>query len=388
MSRQRLEARKPGIYRVHQRGCEPEGKCKCPPSYQARVYVTAQGRSATKHFSALREAQIWQAEAKGAVRVGKLRAGTKRTVEQAAEELLAGMRDGSITSRSGKPYKPATIRSYDRALRLRILPAFGRMKLSDVQAGRVQRFVEGLTREGLDPSTVRNTLDPLRVVFRRAVRLGEAAVDPTDLLDLPALSKRRRTVSLSPTDAQAMLDALPEGERALWAVAFFAGLRRGELRALRWSDVDLAGQPPAIAVSRTWDDNEGERDDTKTEAGTRSVALPNIVVRHLADHGLATGRAGADLVFGRTADLPFVPSTIRRRALKAWEDSYVCTHQARHAAASFLIACPDVSDLELMETIGHSDIRTTKNIYGHRLPGSHSRVAAAMDALLAGSGGQ
>lgn len=167
------------------------------------------------------------------------------------------------------------------------------------------------------------------------------------------------------------------------ATALFCGLRRGELMALRWSDVDLAAQPATVHVARTWDAVEGELDEAKTEAGTRTVAVPTIVARLMAAHGLLTARDGDDLVFGRTAALPFVPSTIRSRALKAWGESYICTHQARHAAASFLSSRPDVSLLELTRSIGHSDVRTTLNIYGHVLPDSGARVADSLDAMIA-----
>lgn len=381
MAGQRLEkTREPGISRVHERGCDPDGRCKCAPRYQAAVYVTAQDRRVRKHFDSAREAKAWRSEALSAVRTGKLRAVPRRTLDEAADELLAGMKDGTIVNRSRRPYKPATIRSYERALKLRVRPALGRMRLSDVGPGHVQRLAEQLLREGLDASTVRNTLDPVRVIFRRALRLGEVSSDPTGALELPA-PQGRRTVNLGPADALALVEALPEGERALWAVAFFCGLRRGELRALRWTDVDLAAQPPTVRVERTWDDDEGEV-TAKSEAGERVVALPEYVTRLLAAHALATGRDGDALVFGATAERPFVPTTIRRRAMKAWGDGYLSPHQARHAAASFLISRPDVSDYELTRTMGHSDVRTTKNIYGHLLPDSTGRVAASMDAMI------
>ena len=184
------------------------------------------------------------------------------------------------------------------------------------------------------PSTILNTLDPLRVIFRRALRLREVNLDPRRRLICPLRAGGAHRQPVGPGRPRAV-DALPEAERALWATALFCGLRRGELRALRSTDVDLAGQPAALRVARTRDDTEGELQEAKTEARTRTVAVPALVASFLAAHGLHTRRDGRSLVFGRTADLPFMPSTIRRRALDAWGERYVCTHQARHAAASF-----------------------------------------------------
>src|SRR3954454_4979265 len=381
---QRVETtRHPGIYRVHARDCTGK-RCRC--TYQAAVFDSTTGKRIRRNFASERAARIWRADVMNAASKGHVITPAKRTVQQAADELLAGMRDGSIVNRSNRPYKPAAIRSYERALRLRVLPAFGARKLSTVTRGDVQRFAEGLLREGMNASTVRNTLDPLRVILRRAIQLGEIAVDPMAALALPA-PQGRRTVALSAKDALALVDALPESEWALWAVALFCGLRRGELRALRWSDVDLTAQPATMAATRTWDDDEGEV-GAKTEHGHRIVAMPSFVARLLAAHGLATGRDGVDLVFGATATRPFTPTTIRRRALKAWGDSYLTPHQARHAAASFLISRADVSTLELTRTIGHSDVRTTMNIYGHLLPDSGARVASSLDAMIAAASGQ
>jgi integrase len=383
VANQRVEAtRKPGIYRVHERKCDG-GRCRCVPSYQAAVYVAAQGKRLRKHFPSIREAEAWRAEALGAVHSGQLRAVRPRTLREAADELVAGMADGTLLNRSRRPYKPATVRSYRRALTLRVLPELGHLRLADVRPGHLQRFAEALIRDGLDASTVRNTVDPVRVIFRRAVRLGELNVDPTTNLDLPA-ARGRRHVCVGPADALALVDALPEAERALWALALFGGLRRGELRGLRWSDVDLAVQPATVTVTRTWDDDEGEV-AVKTDAGERVVAIPELVSGLLAAHGLATGRDGDAFVFGTTATRPFTPSTVRRRALRAWQAAelpYLTTHEARHAAASFLISRPDVSPLELTRTIGHSDQRTTMNIYGHLLPDSGRRVAASLDAMI------
>ncbi len=95
----------------------------------------------------------------------------------------------------------------------------------------------------------------------------------------------------------------------------YAGLRYGELRALRWSDIDLEARE--IRVARGWDAKEGEQ-AAKTAAGRRTVPLIARLVPFLAAHKLATGRDDDALVFGASADVPFEPSAVRRRALAAW----------------------------------------------------------------------
>jgi integrase len=71
------------------------------------------------------------------------------------------------------------------------------------------------------------------------VARGDVAVNPTTGLELPAVRGRRDRI-VSPEQAAKLLEALPERDRAMWATALYGGLRRGELQALRWEDVDLA----------------------------------------------------------------------------------------------------------------------------------------------------
>jgi integrase len=199
-----------------------------------------------------------------------------------------------------------------------------------------------------------------------------------------ALSCRRFEGSViieSPETAQTLLDALPDDQRALWAVALFAGLRRGELLGLRWVDVDFA--KGVIRVERGWDLYAGVI-AAKSSAAVRSVPTAFPVRRELRDLKLRSGRDGEDLVFGRTATEPFFPSTIRSRANAAWKKANIqpmTLHEARHCAISFFIASG--LDLKQVSTwAGHSDIRVTLNRYAHLIPGSERDAADRLSAYL------
>jgi integrase len=210
------------------------------------------------------------------------------------------MKAGTIPTRSGSRYKPSAIRSYERALKLRILPALGDMKLGDVHRSDVQDLVDRLTADGLAASSVANALDPLRVIYRRAIRRDLVGLDPATGLELRRPDGRRDRIA-SPDEAARLLDALPDDDRAVWATAMYAGLRRGELRALRHSDVDLDGR--VIRVERGWDDDEGEQEG-KTKAARRTVPVIARLAPLLAEHKLRTGRGGAS----RSCSRPMPPN--------------------------------------------------------------------------------
>ena len=244
----------------------------------------------------------------------------------------------------------------------------------------VQDFVDGLRSQGLSPSTIANILDPLRVIFRRAIRRDEVAVDPTENLDLPAIRGRRDRIEppRSPTSASS---PSPESERAFWAVALFCGLRRGELRGLQWTNVDFdAG---VIRVERSWDPVKGPV-DVKTGAGRRAVPMAFVVRRELMAHKQRTNRDGPDLVFGRTTTEAFFASTIRARANKAWEAAGlepITPHEARHCAISYFIAA-GLDWKQISTWAGHGDVRQTWNRYGHLVPGGEQAAAERVEAYL------
>ncbi len=372
-----------GIEVRHKKACasRDDRRCNCEPTYQASVWSARESKRIRKTFPTLAEARAWRSETQTGVRRGTLRAPANTTVEEAADDLIAGMKSGRIRTRSGDLYKPSAIRSYEAALRDHIVPRVRRTRLADVQHRDVQRIADDLLAEGRDPSTIRNALMPLRVILRRAVEDGDLAVNPCAHLRLPAVRGRRERIA-SPEEAQRLLAALPARDRPIWATALYAGLRRGELMALRWNDVDLAAG--VIRVERSYDDKGRVEIEPKSRAGRRTApivgALRDILVEHKARQGRDDG-----LVFGSSAETPFVPSNLWRRAQRAWKrDSLkpIGLHEARHTFASVLIAA-GVNAKAITTYMGHASIQTTYDLYGKLMPGSESEAAALVDAYLA-----
>jgi integrase len=394
-----------GIRVRHSRSCRSRdgARCSCTPSAEAWVYSRRDDKKIRKTFSgrgALSAAKGWRADALTALNRGRLRAPTQTTLAEAAAEWLEGAKSGAIPNRAGDRYKPAALRGYERSLNLRILPELGHMRLSAITRADVQDFADQFTAKGLAPSTVQNTLDPLRVIFRRAIRRDVIAVDPTENLELRRPKGRRERIA-TPAEAVALLAQLAGVERVLYATAFYTGLRRGELRALRRSDVDLPGR--VIHVRRGWDDVEGEQDG-KSEAAERDVPILDLLAPELAAHLLRLQPGGDPLVFGLDAEQPFYPSTVRNRAMAAWKaandqarDEHVKAggneddaprlepiglHEARHTCASILIAS-GANPKVIQKVMGHATIQMTFDQYGHLMPGGLEEAASAANRYLA-----
>jgi integrase len=371
----------PGIRVRHAKVCpfRSGAVCRCRPTYQASVWSAREGKRLFKTFATLAEAKAWRSEAQVALRRGTMRAGSSGTLRAAAEAWLEGVKSGAIRNRSGHAYKPSVIRGYETALAMRVLPELGSLRLSEVCRVDLQDFADRLCADGLDPSTVRNTLMPLRAIVRRAVARGEVVVNPTSGLELPAMEGARDRIA-SPAEAAELLAALPEHDRALWATAMYAGLRRGELLALRWEDVDLAGG--VIHVERSWDAKEGAV-APKSRAGWRTVPIPAVLRDYLVEHKLRSGRH-VGLVFGTSYTQPFTPSNVRKRANVAWLRAGlepIGLHECRHTFASLMIAA-GVNAKALSAYMGHSSVTITLDRYGHLMPGNESEAAQRLDAYL------
>lgn len=370
-----------GIRKLHSTGCAARkgGKCACRAGYEAFVFSTRDRKKIRQTFPTLAAAKAWRVDALAGLRLGTLRAPRPITIRQAADHLLVGMRAGSVRTRSGDVYKPSAIRSYEAALRLHVLPELGGLKLTEVQRRDIQRLADDLLATGRDPSTIRNALMPLRVIYRRALQDGDIAVNPCIHLRLPA-SRGRRDRIVSPEQAAALIGELPSADRALWALALYAGLRRGELMALRWADVDLAAG--IILIQRSWDAKARLFVEPKSRAGRRRVPIGAVLRDILVEHKM--GSEG-ELVVGRhKGGTPFNDTSVAGRAHKRWILAGlepIGLHEARHTFASLMIAA-GVNARALTTYMGHSSVTVTYDRYGHLMPGNEDEAAALLDAYL------
>jgi integrase len=370
-----------GIEVRHARSCASRAgkRCNCRPGYRVAAYDAISKRKVSKTFRTLGEARRWRAGAQTQAAKGVRLAGTSQTLLEAAEAFVDGIASGTIRTRTGDRYKPSVVREYERSLRLHVLPMLGGAKLSRVQRRDVQHLTDELLVSGADPSTIRNALKPLQVIYRRAIEDGDLAVNPCERLRLPAVRGRRERIA-SPTEAAALVAALRAEDRALWGCAFYAGLRRGELRALRWDDVDLAGGLIRVERSMT---SHGETGEPKSRAGRRGVPIVAALRDLLVEHKLATRRE-TGLVFGTSATQPFTPTAVRKRALTAWGRANldpIGLHECRHTFASLLIAA-GVNAKAITAYLGHASIQTTFDLYGHLMPGNEDEAVALVDAYL------
>lgn len=382
-----------GIQERHGRGCRSQrggtggtggtgGRCDCAPTYRARVWDPETETRITRTFSSLTEAKGWHRDALIELRKGRRpQTRSTTTLEAAASAWLERMTTGVVRARGGEQYKPATIRSYERNLRLRVLPLLGTQPITDIRRADLQELVDAMGEDGAEAATVHGPIIAIKALFRFEISRGRisANANPTRGLEMPGVTGRRDRIA-DPVEAAQLLTAVPLEDRPVWATATYAGLRRGELKALRVGAVDLSAR--VIDVERGWDDLEGEI-ATKGR-NRRRVPIPNVLAPTLREHLIRSGRRGDDLIFGTTDRAPFAPGNLTRRADDAWADAgltRITLHECRHTFASLMIAA-GVNAKTLSTYMGHASISTTFDLYGHLMPGNEDQAACLLDSFL------
>lgn len=312
------------------------------------------------------------------------------TVRQFLTDWLEGMRPPTV--------RPKTYASYEQTVRLYLVPALGRHRLTTLTPEVVQRLLNQKRDDGLAPNSVRTIRAVLRKALNDAEKWGRVPRNVARLAT-PPKAKHREMKALSPAQARVFLDAAREHRLgALFSVAVALGLRQGEILGLRWGDVDL--EQRALTVRAAMQRVKGQGltfVDLKSDRSRRVVDLPLVLVHALRAHRarqreerLKAGPVWRDhgLVFptrlGTPLDGPNVTKYFQRLLDRAGLER-LRFHDLRHSCAS-LCAAQGLSAHDVSRLLGHSDIRLTLNTYTHLFEEGRRRAADAMDGLFGGVG--
>ena len=289
---------------------------------------------------------------------------------------------------------PKTRERYLELIRLHIRPHIGGLQLHRLQPVHLAELYGGLLKQGLSPGTIAHVHRVVRKALTVAVEWNLLSRNPAAIAK-PPRGQTHEIEVITVEHAQKILRCLRG--RFLYpiiALALATGMRRGELLALRWGDVDLdAGR---IQVERSLEQTKaGLRiKEPKTKHGRRGIKVPPSIVAELKAHWtqqqqyrlkLGLGRAGnGDLVFSRRDGMlrsPNATSREWRQLLAEFKLPAISLHALRHTHASQLIAS-GMDVLTISRRLGHASPTVTLNVYGHLFGSSDDRAAEIIEAAF------
>lgn len=288
------------------------------------------------------------------------------TLAEAGERYLLHL--GGVMER-----KRSTVQDYSIMLTRHLAPFFAGRSLDSIDTDLVAAYRRAKASDGLAPKTVQNHLAFLHGVFAHAVKRGWARANPVATLDRPPTRGADPDIRfLDDGELEALVRAVPDDalggvERVLYLAAAMTGLRRGELLALRWQDVDWTAG--LVRVRRSY--TRGEWGSPKSRRSTRAVPMADRVGADLERlYQRSTFQDDGDLVFahpvlGSVLD----PSKLRKRFLVAVGAAGVRPvrfHDLRHTFGTRMAAA-GAPLRAIQEWMGHRDYKTT-SIYADYAP--------------------
>jgi integrase len=285
-----------------------------------------------------------------------------------------------------------TYERYESIVRVHLDPSIGRVKLQALTPAHVR----GLYRERLDAGLApRSVLHIHRTLSKALKQAHDDGLIPRNAAG-PVRPPRPRREEIRPLDREQVRDLFEAARwdrlEALYVLAVTAGLRRGELQALKWEDVDLEAE--TLQVRRTLSEPKGGYIFEAPKSGKgRSIRLARKAMAALREHRkrqleerMERGALWQDhgLVFPSGIGTPLLGGNLNR-AFKATLQraglSELRFHDLRHTCATLLLR-QGVNPKFVQELLGHADISLTLNVYSHVLPDMGDAAASAMDAAL------
>lgn len=350
----RQKTRYPGIYRTD------------AGTYEV-FYRDPNGKQRTKSKKRLQDALAFQRETQQAVRRGDFiepKLG-RTTFEDWAETYLT--QKLKIERRTRDKYR--------ESLDNHLLPAFGGIALGNMSPDLIQEWVSGMTMTEYQPGktygaeTIRGHYSLLAAILKKAATRGIIPKSPCVEIELPRIHRKERCY-LTEDQVGSLIQATPDRYRVLDIVAAYLGLRWQELAGLRRSAVSMIpGKVPSLRVISTIERSNGTyqvKEYGKSQAARRTLKMPVLVAEALAwhlatfpsDEWVFTSPRGGFLRYDNFRGRFWEPAT------QAAGLAPLDLHELRHTAAAFMFA-DGANPLQVMRRMGHEDIRTTYNLYGH-----------------------
>ncbi|MCL6560226.1 MAG: site-specific integrase [Firmicutes bacterium] len=343
-----------------------------------------------------REAEKLLAEFVAEVQKGQYVEPSKLTFAEFVERWLKNYAEKNLA--------PKTLFRYKQILESRVLPAMGHLKVEQIKPFHLMEFYANLQEDGIREDGKPGGLSEKTILYHHRVisSILNDAVEWQVIPSNPAARVKPPRVQKKPAacydeEQTAALLAAAEAEEAKYRVlinlAVFTGLRRGELMGLEWKDIDFAAATLRVHQASQYLPGRGVfTKEPKNESSVRILALPSFLVVMLKQYKKEQAEArlkagdlwqGSDRLFTTWDGQPMHPDTISKwfpKFLKKHGLPSLPFHGLRHTAATMLIN-QGLPAKSISGRLGHANIGTTMDIYGHYLRSADREAADRLEQV-------
>ena len=333
--------------------------------------------------------------------------GTKKQAESCMRKMIDEIENGTtITSSTMKLstwmkewltlYLPnieeSTRNGYEERINKRIIPILGATPLKSLTTANIQSWVNDLSKE-LAPKSVKNIYLNLKAALDKATTLRMIPYNPCTGVVLPKLKKYQAEVYDTEEINKVLEIAKNTDIYLILLLELSLGLRRGELCALTWDDVDFKEGTIKIDKSKYAKKGKTAIKAPKTTAGIRTILIGENVAKELKKahneylkNKLAMGMAFKDSnhVISKADGSSYHPDSLTKK----WERfeakhnlKHIRFHDLRHSNATAMIAA-GIDPKTVQTRLGHADISVTMNIYAHCTQAMNKKAADEIDKLI------
>ena len=289
---------------------------------------------------------------------------------------------------------PKALERYRGLSRNQIKPHLGDKQLQKLRPADIAAWLQALGKTGISVRSIQHAHGVLRTALAHAAAVELVERNVASIIKPPTVSRTEVEILNAEQIAEALRKLEGHSIYPIAALAIGTGARRGELAALRWSDIDLGAA--TVRIERSIEQTkEGLRiKPPKTAAGRRSVSLPAFAVGALRDHRRQTLELRLAIGAGALPDDAPVFGDIEggwpspRDITDRWRDAVksrnlpkVTFHALRHSHASALIAA-GLDVVAVSRRLGHASPALTLSVYSHLFVSKDSEAAAAIDAVI------
>ena len=355
---------------------------------------------------------------------------------------LKAFTDRWQTEYAAQKLQPGTVEKYMAELNDKILPILGHLKLSELRPATLNSFFVSMTQDGArrdkkpggySRNTIKKTMDVLSSVLRVAVEWEIIEKNPMDKVRTVGECAADKIEFFTPEQAAAFLDYIeqpykvktkghrrtddtgidytvgdyertkevPEQLRVLFNLAIFGGLRKGELLALEWSDIDFENDTVTVSKACSLVAGQQITKEPKTKTSRRTIAIPHFLTQRIkamkqerlkyrlsvgdywqGEQWLFIQDNGKQMCYS-TPYSAFKDTIARYNADRKPADQLpaIPFHGLRHTSATLLIASKQ--DVRTVSSrLGHAQASTTMNIYAHALQETDRKAVNALENML------